>query len=118
MNTTIWTGMALAGLGLGGLVLTEATLAATTAAVLGLVLMGLGVLMRHALHAQASGGMATLVALLGLLTALNSFGRAVSEGGLRLSESIVITIATAAICSLYLARWGWEQRARRQDGRP
>lgn len=118
MNTTIWTGLTLTILGIGGLTATEATLTAATVAVLGLALIGLGVLMRQAGRELVAGAVALGVVLIGLLDALNTFGRTLSEGGLALSQPIVINVAMAAICSLYLALWGWEHRGQRRDGRP
>lgn len=118
MNTTIWTGLTVITLGLGGLIATEATLTAAIITGFGLVLIGLGVLMRQAGREQAAGAAALGVVLLGLLEALNTFGRTLSEGGLVLSQPIVINIAMATICSLYLALWGWEHQGQRRDGRP
>jgi hypothetical protein len=117
MNTTIWTGLTLTILGIGGLTATEATLIAVTMTVCGIALLGLGVLMRQAGRAQATGAMALGVVLIGLLDALNSFGRTLSADGLTLSQPIVLNIAMAMICSLYLALWGWEHQEQRRNRR-
>lgn len=118
MNTTIWTGLALTLLGVGSLIAAEATLTAATVAMLGLALIVLGVLMRQVEREQVAGAVALGVVLIGLLTALNTFGRTLSEEGLALSQPIVISVATAAICSLYLALWNWEHPGQRRDERP
>lgn len=118
MNTTIWTGLTLMTLGIAGLTTTEATLTMATMVVFGLALISLGVLMRQAGQEEVAGAMALGVVLLGLLDALNSFGRTLSEAGLALSQPIVITIAMATICGLYLALWGWEHRGQRRNQRP
>jgi hypothetical protein len=118
MNTTIWTGLTLTILGVGGLTATEATLSAATMTVCGLALIGLGGLMRQAGQEQVAGALALGVVLIGLLDALNTFGRTLSQEGLALSQPIVMSVAMAAICSLYLALWRWEQRGQRRDDRP
>lgn len=118
MNTPIWTGLTLMALGLGGITATETLLPATIATGLGLVLLSLGVLMRRAGWAQGAGAIALMVALIGLLEALNSFGLTVSQHGLTLSPPVVVNLATATICGLYLALWGWEHRGQRRNGHP
>lgn len=118
MNTTIWTGLIVTSLGVGGLTATEATLSTAIIAVFGLVLIGLGVWMRRAGWAQVAGAIALIVVLIGLLEALNTIGRTLSHHGLTLSPPVVINLAMATICGLYLALWGWEHRGQQRDGRP
>lgn len=113
-NATFWTGLTLTILGAGSFA-AAATLSAATVAVFGLLLIGLGVVMRQARRAQAADAMALGVVLLGLLDALNNLGRTLSEDGLAVSQPMVTSLASAGICGLYLALWGWEHRGQRQN---
>lgn len=117
MNTTMWTGLTLTILGGGGLATTE-TLIAATMVVFGLALIRLGVLMRQAEQEETAGAIALSVVVLGLLAGLDGFGRTLSEGGLALSQPLVMNVALATICSLYLALWRWEHQGQKQNRRP
>lgn len=114
MNSTTWTGVSLALLGIGSLVATGAA-SALIPAIFGLALLGLGAAMQRPERAEAAGALALGAALLGVLIAVNTFGRLLSEGGLVLSDAIIATAATTVICVLYLALRIWERGGRGQN---
>ncbi|MEN9936754.1 MAG: hypothetical protein RLZZ387_3333 [Chloroflexota bacterium] len=110
MNSTMMTGGALTVLGLGGVLATGAA-TAVIPAVFGLILLGLGALLRRPGRAQVVSWVALGVALLGLLAPLGNLGRVLSAGPFVLNAASFANIAMALICGLYLASWGWERRS-------
>lgn len=114
MNSTMMTGTALTVLGLGGVIATGAATAAIPA-VFGLILLGLGALLRRPERLRAVSWAALGVALLGLLAPLGNLGRVLSEGPFVLNAASFANIAMAVICGLYIALWSWERKSARQS---
>lgn len=112
MNSTMMTGLALTVLGVGGVIATGAA-TAVIPAVFGVILLGLGALMRRPERARAAMWIALGVALLGLLAPLGNLGRVVSESGFVLNAATFANITMAVICALYLGLWSWERRGAR-----
>ena len=94
------TGAALTVLGLGGGLATGAATAAIPA-VFGLILLGLGALLRRPERARAASWTAFGVALLGLLAPLGKLGRVLSEGPFVLDAASFANSAMALIYGGY-----------------
>lgn len=114
MNSTMMTGAALTVLGLGGVIATGAATAAIPA-VFGLILLGLGALLRRPGRTRTASWTAFGVTLLGLLAPLGNLGRVLSEGPFVLNAASFANIAMAVICAIYLALWGWERKGASQN---
>ncbi|GAB4423933.1 MAG: hypothetical protein OHK0015_02090 [Chloroflexi bacterium OHK40] len=115
MNSTMMAGTALTVLGLGGVIATGAVTAAIPA-VFGLIMLGLGALLRRQERARVVGWTAFGVALLGLLAPLGNLGRVLSEGPFVLNAASFANIAMALICGLYLALWSRERTSADRSG--
>lgn len=114
MNSATMTGLILTVLGLSGVFATGAA-TAVIPAVFGLILLGLGALLRRPERARAASWLALGVALLGLLAPLANLGRLLSEGPFVLNAATFSNIAMALICGLYFALWGWERKSAGQN---
>ena len=110
MNSTMMTGAALTVLGLGGVLATGAA-TAIIPAVFGLILFGLGALLRQPERARVVSWVALGVALLGMLAPLGNLGRVLSAGPFELNAASFANIAMALICGLYLTLWIRERRS-------
>jgi hypothetical protein len=108
------TGAALTVLGLGGVLATGAA-TAVIPAVFGLILFGLGALLRRPERARVANWAALGVALLGMLAPLGNLGRVVSAGPFVLNAASFANIAMALICGLYLVLWIRERRSAGQS---
>jgi len=116
MNIMIWTGVILVTLGASGVIATAAPTAAIPI-LFGLVLIGLGVLMRNPARAMVATFAAGAVGLLGLIAALANVVMRLTAGSFRINAAAFANLTMALVCGLFLALLAWEQTRGRSGGR-
>lgn len=114
MVSTVSAGVTLTVLGLAAVISTGAA-TAVIPAVFGLILLGLGALMRRPERARSAAWTALGVGVLGLVAPLANLARVIGAGAFTLNAATFSNATMALICAAYIGFWVWERRSYGQD---